>query len=222
MARLQIAASLGSGIRGAGAALWHDHNGAAAIEFSIVGMPFLALLTGVLYLMLNFIAQQGLETASEGAARILLTGQAQSTTITHTNGAIDLGMTAADFKTAICNGSNGVDSSGNAITFQKSLPPFLTCGNLTINVAVIPAYTTANMGNFASGYAPLSSTGGQGNIVVLQLIYNWPSFGGLMGSKFGGNLVATQVFTTEAYSCSSAQLAQQATQTTLHQAVTPC
>ncbi len=221
MASSGIAASVGSGVGRAGAALWRDTEGAAALEYSLVGMPFLALLTGVLYLMLNYLAQQGLETASESASRMLLTGQAQSATVTHP-GVIDLGMTASDFKNAICNGETATDSSGNPITFPKALPPFLTCGNLTVNVGVIPAYTKANLGSLVSGYAPLTSAGGQGNIVVLQLIYNWQSFSGLMGSKFNGNLVATQVFTTESYSCSAAQLAQQAAQTAAKQAVTPC
>ena len=221
MAFSRIAVPVGSGARRAFAALCRDTSGAAAVEYAMVGLPFLSLLTGVLYLMLNYIAQQGLETTAESAARMLLTGMAQSSTVTN-GSTTDLGMTAADFKTAICSGMTVTAANGSSVTFPKLLPPFLTCSKLTVNVATIPAYTKTNLSSFTSGYAPVGSSGGQGNIVVVQLVYNWPSFAGLMDSHFNGNLVATQVFTTESYTCSAAQLAQQAAQAAAHQTVTPC
>ena len=210
MAFLQFAGSVGSGARRAGAALWRDTRGGAAAEYSMVALPFLALLTGVLYLMLNYLAQQGLETASESAARILLTGAAQSANVPGANGTTHNAMTASDFKNTICYGGTVTNSSGASVTFQKALPPFLTCNNLTVNVAVIRSYSKSNLATAFAGtnpgtYTPISSSGGQNQIVVLQLIYAWNTFGGLMGASFNGNLLATQVFTTESYDCNSGQ-----------------
>ncbi|MEO6214778.1 MAG: TadE/TadG family type IV pilus assembly protein [Sphingomonas sp.] len=190
----------------------------AAIEFAIVGPAFIALLLAILYTVIIYLAQQMLQTSAESAGRLLLIGSAQTMS---TNG--HTGLTAADFKNAICNGISGKDASGNDVSVPSMLPSMLSCSRLTVNV------TTASAYNVASTAAPtftynssgvLTTTGaynyqsngnGKSRIVIVQLIYLLPTGKGPLGLNMvdepNGNrkLVATSVFTTEDYTCSASQ-----------------
>src|SRR5918997_2410547 len=53
-------------------------DGSAAVEFGIVLMPFLALMFAIIETALVFFAGQTLETAGADAARLIMTGQAQT------------------------------------------------------------------------------------------------------------------------------------------------
>ncbi|MEO8374382.1 MAG: TadE/TadG family type IV pilus assembly protein [Sphingomonas bacterium] len=190
----------------------------AAIEFAIVGPAFIALLLAILYTVIIYLAQQMLQTSAESAGRLLLIGSAQTMS---TNG--HTGLTAAEFKNAICNGISGTDASGNSVSVPSMLPSMLSCSRLTVNV------TTASAYNVASTAAPtftynssgvLTTTGaynyqsngnGKSRIVIVQLIYLLPTGKGPLGLNMvdepNGNrkLVATSVFTTEDYTCSASQ-----------------
>ncbi len=201
--------------------LRRDSGGSVALEYAFVGPLFMALLTGILYIALADIGQAGLETAAETAGRLVMTGEAQSGSVTNTANGIDVGMTALDFKNAICNGTTITEQSGSVVTVAKMLPPFLLCNRLTIIVAPA-AYSqsalalqynangTVNTGQNA-GYTPSPAGGGQNQVMMVQLIYDWPTFNGLFGlnlaNEHNGNrrLVATSVFTTEAYNCAASQ-----------------
>ncbi|WP_457354613.1 TadE/TadG family type IV pilus assembly protein [Sphingomonas sp. UYP23] len=194
--------------------------GAAATEFAIVGPALIALILAILYTALIFLAQQMLETAALASARLYVTGSAQ--TIKLANGQI--GLSASDLKNAICNGTTGTDASGHAITIARLLPPMLSCSRLTVNVSTAGSYnvTSTAAPTFAynsngvitstnTGYNTQSGGDGQSQILVVQLIYLWPTGTGPFGLNFtnqpNGNrmLVATSISTTEAYSCNSAQ-----------------
>jgi Flp pilus assembly protein TadG len=208
-----------SGARRFGTDLAKDRGGAAALEFAIVAPAFIALLLAILYTISIYLAQQMLETAAQSAGRLLLIGSAQSTTMA--NGHI--GMTAADFKTAICNGASGTDANGQAITIPTLLPPLLSCSRLTVYVTTATSYNVANSAaptftysssgvlTSTGNYATQSGSSGKNRIVVLQLAYLWPTGTGPLGLNLinqpNGNrmLVATSVFTTEDYSCSASQ-----------------
>jgi Flp pilus assembly protein TadG len=203
-----------------GSSLSKNRDGAVAIEFAIVGPAFIALLLAILYTALIFLAQQMLETAAQSAGRLLLTGTAQTTKMS--NG--DVGMTAADFKNAICNGATGTDVNGNPISIPSLLPAMLSCSRLTVNVSTAtsynvkstasPTFTYGSNGQITStgtGYSPQSGGSGQSRITVLQLIYLWPTGTGPLGLNLVNQpnsnrmLVASTVFTSEAYTCNSAQ-----------------
>ena len=192
------------------------------IEYAFAAPPFIALLTGIFYIALTYLGQAGLETAVESAGRTMMTGQAQTTTVTNSSGGTDVGMSAVDFKNAICNGTTGKDYSGASVSFAKMLPPFLTCNHLAFNVAPVTysqsalglTYTQVGGTQVANTGTYITQNGGQGQnqVMMVQLVYDWPTFSGLMGLNLGneGNgtrqLVATSVFTTEAYSCAAAQV----------------
>jgi Flp pilus assembly protein TadG len=119
-----------------------DEEASAAIEYAFVAPAFIALLLGILHIALIYLAQEGLETAVEDSARIIMTGQAQTTTMGSGTSAY-FGMTATDFKNAICNGVTGKDANLNTITYPRALPPFLTCNRLAVNVQIAPSGCTA-------------------------------------------------------------------------------
>ena len=163
-----------------------DARGAVALEFALVAPMLIALIVGILNTSLIFLAQSGLETTAENAGRIIMTGQAQQ-------GA----LTQAQFKTAAC----------------ASLPPFLTCSRLFIDVVSVnnfsdatlttPTFTYYKNGNVTNTFS--FSTGTRGAIAVVRLMYLWPTSNGPWGLKLtntsGNNrlLLATSVLKTEYY-----------------------
>src|SRR5436309_9158803 len=66
-------------------------DGAAAVEFSLVAAPFLALMFAIMETALVFFAGQTLETAVADSARLIMTGQAQSQS-----------FSATQFKDSVC------------------------------------------------------------------------------------------------------------------------
>lgn len=211
--------------------LWRDASGGATIEFALVTPAVIALLLAILHIALIYLAQEGLETAVEASSRLILTGSAQTLQLGSGTGAYT-GMKAADFKTAVCNGISGKDASGAAVTYPSSLPPFLTCNRLYVNVQVVPAncttptittpnftYTNGTLTSTGTGYGQsncagtTNSNGGisgtQKSLVIVQLIYLWPTVSAPLGLNFvnqaNGNrmLVATSVVTVEGYLCAS-------------------
>ncbi len=54
-----------------------DQSGVTAIEFSLVGAPFILMVIGILEMSLMFTAQNLLEAATTNAARLIRTGQVQ-------------------------------------------------------------------------------------------------------------------------------------------------
>lgn len=207
-------------VRRFGTNLLKNREGTAALEFAIVGPAFIALLLAITYTMLIYLAQQMLETATQNGGRLLLTGAAQTTALS--NGHV--GMTATDFKNAICNGTSGTSPDGQTITIPPLLPPMLSCSRLTVNVATAtnynvgstssPTFTYDSHGVLTStgtGYNYQSGGSGKNRIVVLQLIYLWPTGTGPLGLNLTNQpnsnrkLVATSVFTTEDYSCAASQ-----------------
>ncbi|WP_343609722.1 TadE/TadG family type IV pilus assembly protein [Novosphingobium sp.] len=208
-----------------------DETGGPIMEFAMVAPAFIALLLAILHIALIYLAQEGLETAVEASSRLILTGSAQTLQLGSGSTAYT-GMSATDFKNAICNGITGKDSSGNSVTYPGSLPPFLVCNRLYVNVQIMPAgcsnptistpnftYTNGVLTGTGTGYGNSNCTGttnsnsglssSQNDLVIVQLIYLWPTVSAPFGLNFinqaNGNrlLVATSVVTVEGYNCPS-------------------
>jgi Flp pilus assembly protein TadG len=174
------------------ASLRRDTSAAMAVEYAIVFPFFLALILACLHTALVFFAQQGLETAAETAARLVLTGQAQQN---YTGSQTQTSQ--QQFKAAAC----------------AALPPFLMCNRLYVDVSTVSNYSSAVVSpptfNYNSGgtvttgfnYTP----GAQGSIVVLRLMYLWPTLTGPAGFSLVNTansnrlLIATSVMKTEGY-----------------------
>jgi Flp pilus assembly protein TadG len=211
---------LGKAMRFAGR-LTGDSSGSPAIEFALLGLPFLAFLVAIMEMALSLLAQSALETAAESAARQLLTGQVQ-TFQSYTGSTLNTGLNATQFQQAICGTlTYSATANGAATSYGSSmLAPYLSCSNLYVNVSVAssissatltpPSFTYNSNGAVTAtgtGYTTSASGGGQNKILVVQLIYLWPTLSGLFGFSLGTQangsemLVATEVISTENYVC---------------------
>jgi Flp pilus assembly protein TadG len=156
---------------------------ATAVEFAIVAAPFVALLMAILQIGVVFIAQQVLQTATNQAARLIMTGQAQVGN-----------MTAAQFQQQVCTDATSMFAcSGIYVNVQK----FATFGGVSMtNPVTNGVFSNANL-----QYTP----GGSGDIVVAQVFYQWPLVLGPLGfnlSNLKNNqllLVGTAAFRNEPY-----------------------
>jgi Flp pilus assembly protein TadG len=158
--------------------------GTAAIEFSLILVPFLAFLYAIMETAMVFFAAQVLETGVQNASRLVLTGQAQGS-----------GYTQATFKTAVCGKVTGwLDCSGKLSVDVRTFNDFSSV-SLT---SPVKADGTIN-DNFV--YQP----GGPGDIVVVRLIYPFPVAMRLWNpnlANMAGNsrlLIATAAFKNEPY-----------------------
>ena len=165
-----------------------DQDGATAVEFSLVAIPFIALMFAILETALVFFAGQTLEAAVTEASRQIMTGQAQNS-----------GYSKDTFKTnVVCTylktGASLFDCENGVYVDVKN---YSTFGSIT-NTAPV------QNGQFDSsklGYNP----GGPGCIEVVSFYYEWPIFVSLFGSglsNLNGSkrlLVATSVFRNEPY-----------------------
>lgn len=166
-------------------------DGSAAVEFSLVAAPFLALTFAIIETAMVFFAGQTMEAAAADAARLIMTGQAQTN-----------GFSQADFKTQVCNRIYGLFDCANGMTVSvKSYSSFSAVDTSSPITAGALDSTKTN------SYVP----GGPSCIVVVSLYYQWPiyvtmySLSGL--SNLSGNkrlLSATSVFRNEPYGGSGA------------------
>jgi len=159
-------------------------DGTAAIEFSLVVLPFLALMIAIVETSIVFFAGQTLETAAADSARLILTGQAQT-------GNFDQNA----FKQQVCSRVYALFDCANGIyvDVRKSsdfasvnlAPPVDNNGNLTNNFV----------------YQPGSAC----DIIVVRLFYQWPIYMQLMGlnlvnmSNHNRLLTATAAFRNEPF-----------------------
>lgn len=164
-------------------------DGMAAVEFGMVAAPFLALMFAILETALVFFANQTLETAVADSARLIMTGQAQSS-----------GFTQQQFKDAVC---------------AKILGLFDCAGGIQIDVKTYTGFSAVSTANpiDSNGNLQTSSFGFQpGNacdIVVVRLMYQWPVYVSLLGfnlADLAGNkrlLMATAAFRNEPFGTAS-------------------
>jgi Flp pilus assembly protein TadG len=167
-------------------AFFANREGATAVEFALIGAPFIALLVALIQTFLVFFAQQYLETVVLQSSRMILTGQAQAQNLNQTQ-----------FASVVC--------SNVVILFN--------CSNLMIDVRVAGSWTTANAGapplTFdANGNVTNTwqfNPGTPGDIVVVRVMYQWPVFLGPLGFNLAnlsnGNrlIMASTAFKNEAF-----------------------
>jgi len=160
-----------------------DRRGVSMVEFAIIAAPLFLFIFGVIEIALIFGATYALENATNDAARLVRTGQAQ-------NGAMD----ANALKAAICNEVFLISNCSSGLQLDvRSFPNFAA--------ATAPPATDSN-GNLVTNfqYAP----GDGGDIVLVTAYYEWPLIG-LLSSSLGnlsdGNrlLQATALFRNEPF-----------------------
>lgn len=160
-------------------------DGAAAVEFGIVIIPFLALVFAILETAMVFFAAQTMETAVADSSRLIMTGQAKT-----------MGLTKDTFKNEIC----------------KRLVAMFDCtGGIQVDVQTYVAFNTADTSKPLDADGKLKTNfvyqpGCPGEIVVVRVMYQWPVYISLLGfnlADMSGNkrlLLATAAFRNEPYS----------------------
>jgi Flp pilus assembly protein TadG len=162
-----------------------QRGGAVAVEFALIAVPFFLIVMATVQTAVVYMAQQELETVTEQASRYILTNQAT-------------GDTQAQFATTVCS----------------QVSALFNCNNIMINVqnygtgtSFSSATTTAPTLTFnAAGQVTntwVFSPGTNGDIVVVQVMYQWPiflkPFSFNLSNLSNGNrlLMATAVFRNE-------------------------
>ena len=94
----------------------NSERGSAAVEFAMIAPPFLLILGVIMETGLMMFTEYSIQSAVQDSARLVRTGQAQS-------GA----LTAAQFKTAICNTAGVlIDCTGSVYVYVRSDADFAT------------------------------------------------------------------------------------------------
>jgi Flp pilus assembly protein TadG len=157
--------------------------GVAAVEFAIIAVPFIALLLAILQTGIVLFAAQALESATETAARQIMTGQAQSAN-----------LTVSQFRNLIC-----------------PLPKLIDCSKLIIDVRVASNFSSADTSKtiFTTPSQAQFNPGGPSTINVVRVMYQLPTYLSILGGTsniFGvpsgstkNVILATAVFQTEPY-----------------------
>jgi len=136
--------------------------GATAVEFALVAPAFFALLIAIFEVTLYLFAQQTLQNAAVSAGRLIMTGQVQ-------NG----GTTQSQFAADVC----------------PLVSVIFTCSNLMINVQDYTNFSSASTSAPTLTYNPNGTVsniwaydpGAPGQVMVVQLIYQWPIIPGPFG-----------------------------------------
>jgi len=175
-------------------AFFRCRKGATAVEFALVAAPFLALLVAILQAALVFFASRVLDEVTEEAARNLMTGQAQQGNVTQAN----------FLNNYVCGGSNT----------SALVSALFTCSKIMVNVQNYPDFASANVSSPTLTFNPTNgnvtntwsyNTGNPGDVLVIEVIYEWPIVLGPLGMNLSnlsdGNrqLVSTAVFKSEPY-----------------------
>jgi Flp pilus assembly protein TadG len=133
-----------------------NRRGSAAVEFALVAPIFFAVLFAIIELALVFFASQILETVTQDSARLIMTGQAQGTSVTK-----------EQFKDAVCARLVTMFDCQNGVSIDvRSYPSF---AGVNIDEPIDDA-TKAFTNDMK--YCP----GKDGDVVVVRLFYPWPVF----------------------------------------------
>lgn len=167
----------GAKVRGFGRLLRRfkgSSDGATAVEFGIVALPFLGLLIAIFETTLIFFTQSALESGVANAGRMIRTGQVQAQ-----------GISEETFKTLVCN----------------SLAGYLSCSeNLSVDVRSFSDFASVALpdavdddGNLVENFT--YSTGASSEVVVVRAFYVWDMmtpdhFTGLSNMNGGNRLIA--------------------------------
>lgn len=141
-----------------------DESGFTAVEFGIVALPFFMLLFGIMEVGMLYFTTFSLENATEQAARLIRTGQAKTSA-----------LSAADFKTQVCN----------------RVATYVNCtSKLRVDVESFPNFSGITPPSGLDGGGNLTSTtnysiGNGGDVVLVTVFYQWDLTASLPFLKLG-------------------------------------
>jgi Flp pilus assembly protein TadG len=160
-------------------------DGAAAIEFGIVILPFLLLMFLIMETGLVFFASQTLETVVADSARLIRTGQGKT-------------FDEAAFKAEVCKRATVLFSCSSARGI------FVDVQSPSSYASIDRSVKYDSSGKPITQYSSAAATTAKA-IVVVRLMYNWPILFPLTAKFLGDNgngsrmLVATAAFRNEPF-----------------------
>ena len=166
--------------------LARTQGGAAALEFSLVAAPFLALLVSLFQTGMVFFASRVLDEVVANSSRYIMTGQAQTA-----------GISRSGFATYVCSQTIALFNCNNFMINVQNYNSFSAASTST------PTLTFNSQDQVTNSWA--WSPGNPGDIVVVQVMYQWPVVLGPLNFNLSnlsnGNrlLVSTAVFKNEPY-----------------------
>ncbi len=143
-----------------------NRDGATAIEFAFLAMPYLLLSLGIIELSLMFASESMLEGATTRAARVVKTGQLQQ------SGTADL---EGDFRAKLCDHA----------------PVLIRCEDIVIEARVMESFSDyenmqpqfdQNGDMQTDGFA----LGGSSEKIMIRVAYTYTSFTPLVGQMLWG------------------------------------
>ena len=130
-------------------------DGASAVEFGLVAVPFLTLMMAILETALVFYGQVMLDSGLNEAARLVRTGQAQ-----------DMGLNATSFRNEVCTRVYGmIDCDDTLYVDVRSFENFE-------DIDVPPPLDQDGNVDDSFSFDP----GAEGDIVVARAFYEMPLF----------------------------------------------
>lgn len=144
-----------------------DDRGATAVEFAIVGGSFMVLLLAAFEFGFMLLIQSMLDNAARDAARLILTGQAQTS-----------GDPTSTFSTLLCNEVSTLIPCGS-IVYQAQVFNNWSSAQTAVNN---PPPRDKNGNMVSQGF----NAGTQGQIMAVTVSYNYPFFTPWIGGLVGG------------------------------------
>ncbi len=141
--------------------------GATAIEFSILAIPFIMIVFAVLETSVSFTAQQMMSNTADKLARQIRTGQIDATTTTQ-----------VEFRQLIC-GEMSILVASNCPDLEFDLKSYASFSAVP---TTIPMATSTSLDTTGFTYAP----GGSGAINQLRIFYRWPVITDVMKKHLAG------------------------------------
>jgi Flp pilus assembly protein TadG len=138
-----------------------NRRGSAAVEFSLVALPFFALLFAIIETSIVFFASQVLETGVQDAGRQLFTHQLQDKNLS-------AAAAKAAFQKDLCDRVNVLFTCSDNVPLDVDVRFYLPGTTITINDPI-------TSGSYdASGLTFLLPPPGSQATVVARVFYQWP------------------------------------------------
>lgn len=175
--------------------------GATAVEFGLIAMPFLCLIAAIIETALAFFAGQVLDNAVSSASRQLYTGQFQAARASDpppASGTTSQGVALQKFKEALCNGRVTIFSC-NAVKIDV-----LTMSDDASFTPPSPIDAASrSWRSTPTAFGTQYQNPGSNQIVIVQAAVEFPVFFSFLSPKTLANgkrvLQSTVAFRTEPY-----------------------
>jgi hypothetical protein len=134
-----------------------NDEGAAAIEFAIVAIPFFMFVMGTIGVGLYFFTTNALEHGVESASRKIRTGEAQKGS-----------LTVGDFKELVCGAAGSYIDCDKLSVLVQNAPTWSDLDPQPCVDGDGMAAATGSPGDVIADY-----TGGASSVVLVTLCYQW-------------------------------------------------